>query len=735
MSATPSPTPPPVAVQEELGTVPPGALLSSMLEDVDIERVCGHDTVVMLGAEYRQLCRQQARVYRALLETGLRKPFSIDTVERMSRPDEFAAEEARAVLVWSRTRAERAFGFAVDLFMRLPLLGEAMLAGNLDEPRARAFVDWTSGLTDAQAEQVCEQLLSESAQLMVGELIDRIKRACLAIDPDYAEKRYRDALRTRLVRGSRNPDGTANLGGYNQPLDRIAAASEHIDALARACKRAGDKRPIDYIRSDLFLGLADGTFERMSHDEIIAYVLAHPYSEPDDDKPGGNPGGSKPDSDGRPGGDGKPDSDGRPGGDGKPGSDGRPGGDGKPGSDRNDGGLGATDGGRPGSGEDSADRSNAEKPGGGPSDGEPGGSSHPASGSMPACGGDGRSGQESNSRSDNGGDVSAHDSSCGDGDQSNTRNGPAAPAGRPRAVPEVRVELATVLGENDRPGEIPPWGPIPAALARDLVARMGSAEWRYVLCGRDDRAITGGLLRTRVRTSSTERLRRDAHRGGIVEIAVSVAELGRLATRTATQGPWAPVLAELASYVGQAPRIQDADGDDPLRRTPGAALRRWVQQRDRQCPHPSCRAPARASDQDHRIRFSDGGPTDGANLSPPCRHDHRLKDEGHWVTTQPEPGLTVWTSPLGHQYQSRPPPIMVTLPEPYQDPDNRWDFPTGRYEYSGRPIGCDCDEPCAGGCDGRRLILPPPPTRVPDDERADDPEPTRIFDPDDSAPF
>src|SRR5690606_24608894 len=128
-----------------------------------------------------------------------------------------------------------------------PALGEAMLAGVLDEPRARAFVDWTSGLTDAQAAAVCDQLLPEAPGLMVGELIDRIKRACLAIDPDWAGKRYREAVRTRRVHGSRNPDGTANLGGYHQPVDRVAAASERIDALARACKRAGDARKIDLI--------------------------------------------------------------------------------------------------------------------------------------------------------------------------------------------------------------------------------------------------------------------------------------------------------------------------------------------------------------------------------------------------------------------------------------------------------------------------------------------------------
>jgi hypothetical protein len=679
--------------------MPPGALLGSMLEDLDIERVRGYDTVVVLSAEYRQLCRQQARVYRALLETGLRKPFSIDTVERSSQPGEFAAEEARAALVWSRTRAERAFGFAVDLFARLPVLGEAMLAGELDEPRARAFVDWTIGLTDAQAELVCEQLLGEAPQLTVGELIDRVKRACLAIDPDYAEKRYREAVRTRRVCGSRNPDGTANLGGYNQPLDRIAAASEHIDALARGCKRAGDRRPVDYIRSDLFLGLADGTFERMGEDEIIAHVLAHPYTEPDDDqKTDGNPGGNNPDGDGRPGG-----------------------------------------------GENSGGGSSVVEPGVG----------YPASASMTASSRYDRSGQESSSQSDKGGDVSTHNSSRGVTVQSNAavpscgtppegtsneaaaHTSAAAPAGRRRAVPEVRVELATLLGENEHPAELPPWGPIPAAHARELVAGMGSAEWRYVLCSDDGLAIAGGLLRGRLQTSTSERPRRDAHRGGIVEIAVSVAGLGQLAARTPLRGPWAPVLAELAGYAERAPRDPDTEADDPLRRTPGAALRRWVQQRDRQCPHPSCRAPARRTDQDHRVRFADGGPTNGVNLSPPCRHDHRLKDEGGWVTTQPAPGLTVWASPLGHRYQSRPPPIIVTLPEPYQDPDNRWDFPSGRYAYLGRSVGCACDEPCAGSCDGdgQRPILPPPPTRIADVERTDDQEPTPIFNPDERPPF
>jgi hypothetical protein len=56
----------------------------------------------------------------------------------------------------------------------------------------------------------------------------------------------------RKVVGYRNPDGSANLTGYQLPVDRVAAACAHIDALAEAAKRAGDTRVIDHIRADLF---------------------------------------------------------------------------------------------------------------------------------------------------------------------------------------------------------------------------------------------------------------------------------------------------------------------------------------------------------------------------------------------------------------------------------------------------------------------------------------------------
>ncbi|MEU7940854.1 DUF222 domain-containing protein, partial [Microbispora bryophytorum] len=267
----------PVVIPAGLAVMPPGAGLARVLAGIDVERVSGFDTVEVLKAAYRQSCHERARFLHALLEVGLREQFTGDSVVRLHVPDEFAPDEARAALVWSRRRADSAFDLAWNLHRRLPVLGEAMLAGELDEPRAAAFIRWTGGLTDAQAVWVCERLISRAPAWTVGQLIEHIQRLVLAIDPDWAEKRYREAVRRRRVVGTRTEEGTATVSGLDLPLDRAVAGCERIDELARACKRAGDRRPVDHIRADLFLGSLDGSFESLSDSEIVTHVRTHPF--------------------------------------------------------------------------------------------------------------------------------------------------------------------------------------------------------------------------------------------------------------------------------------------------------------------------------------------------------------------------------------------------------------------------------------------------------------------------
>jgi hypothetical protein len=635
----------PVPLPEGLAGVPAGAVLAGLLEDIEIDRVCGSDTVEVLLAEYRLWCRQTARFFRAVLETGLRRPFSIDTVERVDRLGEFAAEEARAALVWSRSRAEGTIGFAFEIFCRLPVLGEAMLAGELDQPRARAFVDWTEGLSTEQALGVCERLLPGAAGCTVGELIERIKRTCLAVDPGWAEKKYRAAVKTRRVRGFLGPDGTGTLTGQHQPAERVIAACERIDALARACKRAGDQRKIDLIRSDLFLGLTDGTLEGLTEPEIIQHVLSHPYVVPGDPDPDD-------DSDGLGSGDRGPNGGGPSGG-----------------SD-----VGPSGGGDGGGSDDDSDGLSGGN--GGPGDSRGAGS--PDELTEPAGPGAGRA------------ESAAKRAAGSEG------GGGGLAAGWP--VPELRVQLGTLLGCDGEPAEVPGWGFLPGWLARHLVARMHGAQWRYAVCDTAGHVIDGGLITSRPIRPDRGQARRNTRGGGIVEIALRPGDPTRL---IATPGPgqtetieaWRPVLTELAHTATAAAASAGArvdHSDDSARRSPGAALRRWIQQRDRRCVHPCCRVPAAKADQDHRIGFARGGPTTEANLSTPCRHDHRLKDHGHWSIHAPRPGLTIWTSPLGRRYDSRPPPA---IPPPvtartYQPRDTPW--PPGSSPTGGWTDGCGC---------------------------------------------
>ncbi|NEE02154.1 HNH endonuclease signature motif containing protein [Phytoactinopolyspora halotolerans] len=593
----------PWPVPQGLDAVPAGADLLAMLEDIPIAGVSGRDTVEVMKAAYRQATRDRALFLLCLLETGMRVPGSADTLQRVQVPGEFAPEEARAALVWSRSRAGRVFGFAYDIHHRLPMLGQAMLTGVLDEPRAQAFVSWTDGLDDDQAGYICAFLLPDAPGMTVAELIDAIKKAAIAIDPEWAEKKYRKAIRGRRVVGSRNPDGSANVAGYDLPIDRAAAACERIDVLARACKKAGDTRKIDHIRVDLFLGMLDGTLEDLDEDQIITHILNHPFTDDTTtntsggtDRPSGDgpatsndPDNGTDDDHGHGGSDDQgngndPDGDddgssGGPGGSddqGGDGSSGGPGGSGGAGDGSDpDGSGGSDDDGGPG------DRSGgSDAPGGGsgpdaPDDDSPGddgsGGGDAAGDGGPGSGG-GCAGRDSGRRGGKDGSSSARTTStntCDPHDDAGTTgpagqtdtpgsgatssptddntasadaDGAGASSSRPGvggwSVPELRIGLASLLGVDEHPGEIPAWDFVPAAVARQIAARMHSAQWRFAICNDDGQLIQTGITTARPRSPDGQVVRRDARRGGILELHVTISMLARLATliHTATDG-------------------------------------------------------------------------------------------------------------------------------------------------------------------------------------------------------
>ncbi|MGH3814319.1 MAG: DUF222 domain-containing protein [Pseudonocardiaceae bacterium] len=561
------------AIPEGLAEIPPGPRLAAALAGLDLSRLSGFDCVEVLKARYRQLSHDRAQLMATMVEAGLRRP-GPDDLARASIPDEFSPDEIRAALVLTRRAAEDQFWLAHDLIVRLPEVHAALDAGYLDEPRARVLSDWTTSLSPDQARAVCAALLPRAMTLTTGQIIEQVKKLAIAIDPDWARRRYEEAIAERKVVGYRNPDGSANLSGQNLPVDRVAAACGHIDALAKAAKHTGDPRRIDHIRADLFLGMTDGTYAGLDDAAILTHLRTTQQA-------------------------GNEDLDSTPG--------------------HEDGG--------PGSGDDDPDV-------GGPEDGGPDNN--------------GPGDQAPGEAAEGGGATERGCSAAGD---------PVRKRGPVGTGMELRVRLSTLLGGDDYPGELAGWGPVHAELARDLVPTLGCGEWRFAVTDEQGRLLHCGITRARPSGSLT----RAAGSRQIVELQIPATTLLDLAGDTDALSGWGPVVTDLAHQYTNA---QQMSAVDPTRRSPGAALRRYVQIRDRFCVMIGCRAPAQGTDTDHTLDHARGGATVEHNLGPGCRHDHRLKHEGGWQLHQPEPGLFRWTSRLGHTYSVRPPPIIEPLPDP-----------------------------------------------------------------------
>lgn len=94
---------------------------------------------------------------------------------------------------------------------------------------------------------------------------------------------------------------------------------------------------------------------------------------------------------------------------------------------------------------------------------------------------------------------------------------------------------------------------------------------------------------------------------------------------------------------------------DSHRRLFEGKLRDFVTLRDRVCRTPWCGAPIRHVD--HPVAAARGGGTSAANSQGLCEACNYVKEEPGWQTSVGHDGAVETTTPTGHTYQSRPPPI------------------------------------------------------------------------------
>ena len=87
---------------------------------------------------------------------------------------------------------------------------------------------------------------------------------------------------------------------------------------------------------------------------------------------------------------------------------------------------------------------------------------------------------------------------------------------------------------------------------------------------------------------------------------------------------------------------------------PGRTLRHLITARNATCTAPGCGQPAARCDLDHTTPWHLGGLTCPCNLSPLCRHHHRVKQAQGWWLDSPESGVLIWRTPAGRTYTTTP---------------------------------------------------------------------------------
>ena len=232
----------------------PGLIWPPSCPSVDVLCLSGYDRVVVLRAHQRLVSHYSAQLYADMAAVS---DSLADTEVDPGFVHEASAAEIRTALRLTRRAADSELGFAIDLRERLPQVWEALLAGDLDV-RARTIDSGTCHLDVDTARLVVEEIIEAAPGWTTGQLAARIRRSCIQADPEQAKQRYETAVSERRTVSAANETGTANLLGMDMAPERVSAANNRINRLARTLKTKDEVRTIDQLRADVYLDLLLG---------------------------------------------------------------------------------------------------------------------------------------------------------------------------------------------------------------------------------------------------------------------------------------------------------------------------------------------------------------------------------------------------------------------------------------------------------------------------------------------
>ena len=249
-----------VGLPSGFADLPPGRELAVVLSMVDPTTLSGQDLVEVLAARHRQTCHDQARQLQTIRELAYSRPGPVGGPPlRRTIVDPHADTEIAFALTWTDYTANLMLSVAFTVLEKTPAIHAAMLAGRCDLDKAKVFTTELDDCEPDQARAVVARILPEIARLTTGQLRDALRKLLLTIDPAAVRKRHDKALADRCVQHQEFANGTAAIAATYLPKDKVAAAFDHVDAIARATKAAGgDERTIDQLRADVMADLLAG---------------------------------------------------------------------------------------------------------------------------------------------------------------------------------------------------------------------------------------------------------------------------------------------------------------------------------------------------------------------------------------------------------------------------------------------------------------------------------------------
>ena len=259
------------SIPEGLDRMAPGPVLAAYLANVDVDRLCGYDRVVVLRAHQRMVSHYQAKLFEDMV--SVRDAYR-DMGHDHARAGEYGADEVRCALHLTRYSADVDMSFAVDVAERLPQLFEMLSDGVIDVRRARVIEHGTCHLTIGAARGVVERIAEAALVMTTGELRARIRKLCIEADPHEAQDRYKRAVKDRKLIAEPTVDGTANLLGLDLAPDRVAAVSRRINTIARSLRRDGETRTMDQLRADVYLDLLNGKDSKIKGPKAVVHLTA-----------------------------------------------------------------------------------------------------------------------------------------------------------------------------------------------------------------------------------------------------------------------------------------------------------------------------------------------------------------------------------------------------------------------------------------------------------------------------